>query len=205
MEKDSGDSSEAIVIRGACHHDCPDTCVWDATVVDGRVIRLRGNPDHPTTRGGLCPKVNRYVDRVYHRDRLLQPLRRVGPKGSAAFEEISWEKAIGEISGRLTDVVVASGPEAVLQYSFAGTQGAIQMGVMADRFFDELGASDIHRHLCGVTAWLGASDVSGLPFGIDPESLHHAQTIILWGTNTQLTNRHLWPTIKEAKENGATL
>jgi anaerobic selenocysteine-containing dehydrogenase len=197
--------SEPVTIRGACHHDCPDTCVWDATVVDGRVVRLRGNPDHPTTRGGLCPKVNRYVDRVYHQDRILQPLRRVGPKGSAEFEEISWEDAINEIARRLADIVDSTGPDAVLQYSFAGTQGAIQMGVMADRFFDELGASDIHRHLCGVTAWLGASDVSGIPFGIDPEALRHARTIILWGTNTRLTNRHLWPTIEEAKANGATL
>jgi len=170
MTTHSTDPSEAIVIRGACHHDCPDTCVWDATVVDGRVVRLRGNPDHPTTHGGLCPKVNRYVDRVYHEDRILQPLRRIGPKGSAEFEEISWKDAIDEIARRLTDVVDSSGPEAILQYSFAGTQGAIQMGVMADRFFDALGASDVHRHLCGVTASLGASDVSGLPFGIDPEA-----------------------------------
>lgn len=205
MDRQLSESSEGFTIRGACHHDCPDTCVWDATVVDGQVTRLRGNPDHPTTRGGLCPKVNRYVNRVYHEDRILQPLRRVGPKGSAEFVEISWEEAIGEIADRLTEIVGSSGPEAVLQYSFAGTQGAIQMGVMADRFFDELGASDIHRHLCGVTAWLGASDVSGLPFGIDPEDLRHAQTIILWGTNTQLTNRHLWSTIEEAKVNGAIL
>ena len=199
------DPSESFVVRGACHHDCPDTCVWDATVVDGKVTQLRGNPDHPTTRGQLCPKVNRYVDRVYHPDRILQPLRRVGPKGSAEFEEISWNEAIGEIGRRLTNVAETSGSEAILPYSFAGTQGAIQMGIMADRFFDALGASDIHRHLCGVTAWLGASDVSGLPFGIDPEALRHAKTIILWGTNTRLTNRHLWPTIEEARENGATL
>jgi anaerobic selenocysteine-containing dehydrogenase len=205
MTTHSTDPSEAVVIRGACHHDCPDTCVWDATVVDGRVIRLRGSPDHPTTLGGLCPKVNRYVDRVYHEERILRPLRRIGPKGSAEFEVISWDEATGEIAHRLTDVVDTSGSEAVLQYSFAGTQGAIQMGVMADRFFDTLGASDVHRHLCGVTAWLGASDVSGLPFGIDPEALRHAQTIILWGSNTRLTNRHLWPTIEEAKANGATL
>ncbi len=124
MNQEPTRPSDPVTIRGACHHDCPDTCVWDATVVDGRVTRLRGNPDHPATRGGLCPKVNRYVDRVYHQDRILQPLRRVGPKGSAEFEEISWEDAIEEIALRLTDVVGSSGPEAVLQYSFAGTQGA---------------------------------------------------------------------------------
>jgi len=102
-------------------------------------------------------------------------------------------------------VITDLGPEAILPYSFAGTQGAIQMGVMADRFFDRLGASDIRRHLCGVTASLGAADVTGTPFGIDPEDLRHSRTIILWGTNTRLTNRHLWPTIQTAKARGATV
>jgi len=192
-------SEESTVIRGACHHDCPDTCVWDATVLEGRVILLRGSSDHPTTRGELCPKVNRFVDRVYDPDRILQPLRRVGPKGAGAFEEITWDEANAETAGRLTGVITDLGPEAILPYSFAGTQGAIQMGVMADRFFDRLGASDIRRHLCGVTASLGAADVTGTPFGIDPEDLRHSRTIILWGTNTRLTNRHLWPTIQTAK------
>lgn len=198
-------SSEPVAIRGACHHDCPDTCVWDATVVDGRAVRLRGNPDHPVTQGQLCPKVNRFLDRVYHPDRLLRPLRRIGRKGSIEFEEIGWDEAIAKIAGKLNEITGSHGPESVLQYSFDGTQGVIQKGIMADRFFDEMGASDIRRHLCGVTAWLGASDVSGLPFGIDPEDLRHARTVILWGTNTLLTNRHLWPTIQAAKAIGATI
>lgn len=198
-------AADAVVVRGACHHDCPDTCAWEATVDDGRVVRLRGSADHPTTRGQLCPKVNRFVDRIYHPDRLLTPLRRVGPKGSGEFEAIGWDEAIGVVAGELQHIVAAHGAAAILQYSFDGTQGVIQKGVMADRFFDELGASDIHRHLCGVTAWLGAADVSGLPFGIDPEDLRHARTLILWGTNTLLTNRHLWPTIEAARASGATI
>lgn len=189
------------MIRGACHHDCPDTCAWEATVAGGRVTRLRGAADHPTTQGQLCPKVNRFVDRVYHPDRLLTPLRRVGPKGAGEFEPIDWPNAIAVIAERLG----AAAPESILQFSFDGTQGVIQKGVMADRFFDEIGASDIRRHLCGVTAWLGASDVSGLPFGIDPEDLGHSRMIILWGTNTLVTNRHLWPTIEAAKRAGARL
>lgn len=193
------------MVRGACHHDCPDTCVWEATVEGGRVVRLRGAADHPTTQGQLCPKVSRFVDRVYNPDRLLRPLRRLGPKGSGKFESVSWDEAIAEIAERLTGIAESFGSAAILQYSFDGTQGVVQKGVMADRFFDELGASDIHRHLCGVTAWLGASDVCGLPFGIDPEDLRHAKTLILWGTNTLLTNRHLWPTIKAAKASGATV
>lgn len=190
---------------GACHHDCPDTCAWEATVADGRVIKLRGVADHPTTRGQLCPKVNRFIDRVYHPDRLLRPLRRLGPKGSGDFEPVAWDEAIGEVATRLSDVVAAYGAESILQFSFDGTQGLIQKGIMADRFFDALRASNIRRHLCGVTAWKGAADVSGIPYGIDPEDLRHARTLIIWGTNTLLTNRHLWPTIEAARANGATV
>jgi anaerobic selenocysteine-containing dehydrogenase len=201
----AANNRELRIVQGACHHDCPDTCAWEATVEDGRVIKLRGSDDHPTTRGQLCPKVNRFVDRVYHADRLLTPLRRTGPKGTAEFEAIGWVEAMAEIAARLGEVVERSGAEAILQYSFDGTQGIIQKGIMADRFFDALGASDIRRHLCGVTAWLGASDVSGLPFGIDPEDMAGAKMVILWGTNTLLTNRHLWPTIKDAEASGATV
>ncbi|HEC11588.1 MAG TPA: molybdopterin oxidoreductase family protein [Acidimicrobiales bacterium] len=204
MAQDSSKGSSTTV-RGACHHDCPDTCVWDTTVEDGRILSLRGASDHPTTAGELCPKVNRLVDRVYDPARLLRPLRRVGPKGSADFVPISWEEAIAETSQRLTRIIEGPGPEAILPYSFAGTQGAIQMGVMASRFFATVGSSQIHRHICGVTAWLGAADVLGTPYGIDPEDLRHSRTIILWGTNTRLTNRHLWPVITEAREAGATI
>jgi anaerobic selenocysteine-containing dehydrogenase len=179
--------------------------VWDVTVADGRAVKLRGNRDHPTTGGALCPKVNRFLHRVYHRDRLLTPLRRSGPKGTGTFEPVDWETAIAEIADRLMSLIDTSGAEAILQFSFDGTQGVIQKGIMADRFFNAIGASDIRRHLCGTTAWLGASDVSGIPFGIDPEDLAHARTIVLWGTNTYLTNRHLWPVIEEARTNGATV
>lgn len=160
--------TELTVVRGSCHHDCPDTCVWDVTVTDGRATRLRGNAEHPTTRGGLCPKVNRLLDRVYHPDRILTALRRTAPKDSSAadhFEPIGWDDALGEIADRLQSVIDGPGAEAILQFSFDGTQGVIQKGIMADRFFDTLGASDIRRHLCGVTAWLGASNVSGMPYG----------------------------------------
>ncbi len=192
-------------ISGSCHHDCPDTCVWDVTVVDGRAVRLRGNRDHPTTRGQLCPKVNRFLDRVYHPDRITTPLMRTGPKGSTTFEPTTWDTALGAITDRLRPLIDAGRGAAILPYSFDGTQGVIQKGIMADRFFAAVGASDIGRDLCGVTAWLGAADVAGLPFGIDPEDLAHARTIVAWGTNTYLTNRHLWPVLDEARHNGGRL
>ncbi len=175
------------------------------TVTDGRAVKLRGNKEHPTTRGALCPKVNRFLDRVYHPDRLATPLRRAGSKGDGLFEPVTWDVALGEISSRFSSLIDTVGAASILQFSFDGTQGVIQKGIMADRFFNAIGASDIHRHLCGATAWLGASDVSGVPFGTDPEDLVEARTIILWGTNTYLTNRHLWPVIEEARKDGATI
>lgn len=194
-----------MVVRGSCHHDCPDTCVWDVTVADGQAVKLRGNPDHPTTRGQLCPKVNRFLARVYHPDRILTPQRRVGAKGEGRFEPVSWDDALDEITDRWRHLIDTVGPSSILPYSFDGTQGVIQKGILAERFFAVLGTSDVRRHLCGVTAWLGAADVTGLPLGIDPEDLAHARTIILWGTNTYLTNRHLWPVIESARAAGATV
>ncbi len=197
-------SGEPIAVIGACHHDCPDTCAWEVTVQDGRAVKLRGHGEHPFTQGQLCPKVNRFLDRVYHPDRLLHPLRRVGRKGSGEYEPVGWDVAIDEIAGRL-GYIAGRDASAILQYSFDGTQGSIQKGIMADRFFDAIGASDIRRHLCGVTSGLGAEDVSGSKLGIDPEAMSRAKLLVLWGTNTLLTNRHLWPTVEAAKAGGATV
>ena len=193
------------VVRGACHHDCPDTCVWEVTVEDGEAVALRGVDDHPTTQGQLCPKVNRFLDRVHHPDRILRPLRRTGPKGSGEFVPINWDDAIAEIGARFRTTIEAHGASAILPYSFDGTQGVIQKGILARRFFAALGTSDIRRHLCGVSAWLGAAEVLGVPKGIDPEDLRLARTIVLWGTNTLVTNRHLWPTIEAARADGAVV
>ncbi|WP_419864686.1 molybdopterin-containing oxidoreductase family protein [Candidatus Poriferisodalis sp.] len=191
------------VVRGACHHDCPDTCAWEVTVRDGVAVHLRGDPTQPFTDGQLCPKVNPFLDRVYHPDRLLRPLRRVGPKGEGRFEPIDWDAAIAEIAERIGAAVARHGGEAVLPYSLDGTQGLVQKGVLADRFFAALGATRLNRHICGVTAWHGAADVLGVPLGADPAEIAMAQTVVLWGTNTLLTNRHLWPYIESARAGGA--
>ncbi len=192
-------------IRGACHHDCPDACAWDVTVEGGVAVRLRGAPDHPYTAGELCPKVNRLLERVYDPSRLLTPLKRIGPKGSGGYEPIRWEEAISEIGVRWRDIIADHGVCAILPYSLDGTQGVVQKGILARRFFGHLGTSDVYRHLCGVTAWQGAAAVSGIPFGIDPEELRHSRLIVLWGTNTLITNRHLWASIEAARSDGADI
>src|SRR6266536_1019942 len=191
------------VVRGGCAHDCPDSCAWLATVEDGRAVDLRGNPDHPFTRGGLCAKVERYLDRVYSPDRLLHPQRRSGPKGSGRFERVSWEVALGEIAERLLVVAAEHGAEAILPYSFAGNMGLIQSRSLDRRLWAAVGASRLARTVCGGTANAGIASVLGSTLGGLPEHLRHSRTIVLWGTNTLVTNLHLWPFVREARAAGA--
>jgi anaerobic selenocysteine-containing dehydrogenase len=192
--------------RGACPHDCPDTCAWTVTVRDGRAVELKGDPDHPFTRGGLCTKVNHFLeDRTYHPDRLLHPLRRTGPKGSGAFETISWDEALDAIADRLTRIVDESGGQAVMPYSYLGTQGLLQGTAMSDPFFARMGATHLERAVCGSASNAGESITIGSGAGLLPEELVHSRFIVLWGTNTVSTNLHLWPFIREAKERGATV
>ncbi|MFM7920397.1 MAG: molybdopterin-dependent oxidoreductase, partial [Planctomycetaceae bacterium] len=129
------------IVRGACGHDCPDTCAWIAETQDGVAVRLYGDPDHPFTRGVLCAKVNHYLERVYHLDRLLYPLRRCGPKGSGQFQRISWESALQEISARWGRDISEYGAESILPFSSAGNQGLIQHSSLDQRLFSLLGVS----------------------------------------------------------------
>ena len=194
------------VTRGACPHDCPDTCAWTVTVRDGRAVELKGDPDHPFTRGGLCTKVNHFLeDRTYHPERLLHPLRRTGPKGSGEFEPVSWDEALGDIVSRLRRIVDESGSQAVMPYSYLGTQGLVQGSAMSDAFFARLGATHLVRSVCGSAGGTGIAMTIGEGPGFLPEDLVHSRHIILWGTNTISTNLHLWPFIREAKEHGATV
>ena len=138
-------SLPALTIRGACPHDCPDRCAWQVKVEDGVATSLVGDPDHPDTRGVLCAKVDHFLERAYSEHRLLHPLRRTGPKGSASFERVGWDEALEEIATRLEVVIAESGPTAILPYSFAGTQGMLQSNGMARRFFSRLGASRLDQ------------------------------------------------------------
>ena len=162
-----------------------------------------GRADHPFSQGELCPKVNRFLDRVYSPDRLLHPLRRVGPKGEGRFEPITWDDALAEIAERLHDVVARHGAEAVLPFSDAGNQSLLSVMGLDGRFFHHLGASRLLRAICGPTVGHGVRMTNGSGLGLDPLELRHSRLILLWGTNTRLTNRHLWPTIEAARADGA--
>jgi anaerobic selenocysteine-containing dehydrogenase len=196
-------TAEPTVIRGACPHDCPDTCAWDVTVRDGVAEKLVGVKEHPFTRGGLCAKVSHYLERTYSDDRLLHPLVRTGPKGSGEFARVSWDEALHRIAARLQSIVAEHGGEAVLPYSFAGTQGLVQGASMDRRFFAALGACRLDRSICGQAAAAGQLEVAGTLVGLRPEDLLHSRLIVLWGTNTIVTNLHQWPIIQAARKAGA--
>ena len=186
-------------VLGTCHHDCPDTCGWVVTVEDGRAVKMRGNPDHPYSRGELCPKVNRFLERVYHPDRVLHPMIRVGPKGAGEFRQATWDEALGLVAERLRKVIEEHGGEAVLPWGDAGTQGLLQMSYLDKFFFAGLGASRQVDSLCGATAGAGMAATYGDRHSADPMDVRFAELVILWGTNTRLTNRHLWAFVEEAR------
>ena len=193
-------------VHGVCHHDCPDTCGWVVETDDkGVAVRMRGDEDHPFSAGELCPKVNRFLDRVYHPDRILTPLRRVGAKGSGEFEPVTWEVALRDVGERLTDLVNNHGGECVLPFSDAGNQSVLSLHGISSRFFNHIGASRLLRNICGPTVGAGLSMTNGNGKSLDPMELEHSRLIVLWGTNTRLTNRHLWPTIEKARAAGARL
>lgn len=194
-----------VTVKGGCAHDCPDTCAWEVDVEGGRAVALRGAAGNPYTHGGLCAKVNGYLDRVYSPDRVLHPLRRAGPKGEGRFVRVSWDQALADIAARLGAIVDEHGGEAVLPYNYAGNMGLIQYASMDRRFFARLGASRLARTICGDTANAGVQAVLGTSTGRLPEDVEHARLIVLWGTNTLVTNLHLWPYVRRARERGARL
>ena len=196
--------AESIIVRGACPHDCPDTCAMLVTVEDGRAVKVAGDPDHPFTNGFLCTKVNRYVERTYHADRLLHPMRRVGPKGSGRFERVSWDAAISEIADRLGAIAASpDGPQAILPYSYAGTMGQVQGESMDRRFFHKLGASKLDRTICSTPGVTGMRMTVGAAIGADAEGIPQSDLVLLWGTNTLTSNPHMWPFVLQAQKNGA--
>jgi anaerobic selenocysteine-containing dehydrogenase len=194
------------VVAGSCHHDCPDTCGWHVTVDRSGptpvALQMRGNPEHPYSQGELCPKVNKFLDRVYSDERVLHPLRRVGAKGEGRFEQITWTAALTEIAARFHEIIERDGAEAIMPYSDAGNQSLLAMG-FPERFWNRLGATRVERAICGPTVGAGVKMTNGTTKCLDPLEIRHSKLIILWGTNTKLTNRHLWPTIEAARADGA--
>jgi len=208
------------VVRAACPHDCPDACGVLISVQDGRATKIQGDPEHTVTRGFLCAKVAKYLDRVYSPGRVLFPMKRVGPKGpgqpkaavptqskthSQIWQRISWDEALDEITSRFLAISGEFGSEAILPYSYGGTLGALNGGSMDRRFFHRLGASQLDRTICSAAGEAGLKSVLGVKLGTEPEQFRYSKYIIAWASNIHGNNVHLWPFIAEARRNGAKL
>jgi anaerobic selenocysteine-containing dehydrogenase len=201
---DAAATSAVTVVKGACPHDCPDTCALEVHVKDGVAIKVMGAAAHAPTAGVLCTKVARYTERTYHPDRLLHPMRRIGKKGEGRFERISWETAIAAVAERLK-ATAAEDPEQILPYSYAGTMGLVQGESMSMRFFHKLGASLLDRTICASAGTAGHEITLGSRIGVDVELAEQAKLIIFWGSNAITSSVHFWARAQEAKRRGATL
>ena len=213
------------VVHAACPHDCPDACGVLITVQDGRATKIQGDPAHPVTRGFLCAKVAKYLDRVYSPDRVMYPMRRIVPKGpvvgprnfappdratnplphAQTWKRISWDQALDEITSHFRSITAQFGSEAILPYSYGGTLGALNGASMDRRFFHRLGASQLDRTICSAAGEAGLKSVLGAKLGTEPEQFPHSRYIIAWAANIHGNNVHLWPFIEEARRNGAKL
>jgi anaerobic selenocysteine-containing dehydrogenase len=192
-------------IRGACPLDCPDTCSWIVTVRDGKAVELRGDPRHPYTRGSLCNKVSDYPGYASSPERLLYPLRRLGPKGEGDFIRISWDEALETIASRFHDVIDTHGGEAIWPYAGTGNLGVLQ-GIYGAgrRLWNVLAASRHVVSICMITGGFGTGYTLGdNRVGMDPETFRFSKLVVLWGANPLSTHHHLWRPILEARGNGA--
>jgi len=204
MAAEVNPSRDMRVVRAACPHDCPDTCAMHVTVQAGRVVRIQGDPDHPTTHGALCTKVSRYAERSYHPERVLTPLRRAGPKGSGRFEPVGWDEALDDIAARLKQIA-ARDAQAILPYSYAGTMGLVQGDGMAARFFHKLGASLLDRTICSSAGGEALTATYGAKVGMHVEFFAESRLLLIWGSNPITSSVHFWTFAQQAKRAGAKL
>lgn len=194
-------------IKSVCPLDCPDTCSMTVRVEDGVAVDLRGDKDHPFTRGFLCQKMARYLERVYSGERLMHPLRRIGRKGEGRFERIGWEEALDAIASKFAAIASSpAGPQAILPYSYGGTMGKLQGSSLDRRFFHRLGASKLDRTICATAGTAGYEYTLGRGrLGADPMATPDCRFIVNWGSNTVNTNSHLWSLMVAARRKGAAI
>jgi anaerobic selenocysteine-containing dehydrogenase len=187
-------------VRTTCNRDCPDACGIVATVADGRVVKIQGDPDHPVTQGFLCYRTSRFLERQYDPDRVTAPLIR----RNGAFREASWDQALDLIAEKMLRIKSESGGGAILHYRSGGTLGIMKF--LNDRLFDLFGPCAVKSgDICS-----GAGDTAQLTdFGEEDSNdvfdLLNAKTIVLWGKNPHVSNVHVLPVLKQARERGARI
>ncbi|MNH75888.1 Dimethyl sulfoxide reductase DmsA precursor [compost metagenome] len=193
------------IFPAVCPLDCPDTCGLLLHKEHGKIVKVTGNPEHPITGGAICNKVRNMTERVYHSERVLYPLKRVGAKGEGKFKRISWEEAVTEIASRYKQLITEHGPETILPYSFYGNMGILSVDGMDRRFFNRIGSTKLQQGICNAAGNAGFKYTMGFGGGTIPEDAAEAELFIVWGGNIVSTNMHMIPIIEKARKRGAKL
>jgi len=191
------------IVKTTCTMDCPDTCTLDVSVENGKIVEINGNKDNPVTNGFICSKVSKFTDRLYHKDRVLYPMKRIGKKGEGQFERISWDEAIEAIAAQFKSVISEFGGESILPYHYGGSNGMLGDDFVDDYFFSKIGASQIAKTLCATPTTLVNEGMFGKMPGVAFDDYPFAKFILIWGANPKASNIHLVPFLKKAKKNGA--
>src|SRR5919108_1073246 len=192
-------------VRTACPLDCPDSCTIDVTVEKGRIVEIDGGDSNPATRDFICAKVRRFADRVYGEDRLLYPAIRQGTKGQGVFTRVSWDEALDHIAERMQDIRDRWGAEAILPFSYGGSNGLLTQDTNDSTLFRRFGTSRLARTVCAAPTGAANQALYGKMPGVTYEDYVHARLIILWGVNPAASGIHLVPYVKEARKRGASL
>ncbi|MCH8874299.1 molybdopterin-dependent oxidoreductase [candidate division KSB1 bacterium] len=192
-------------LASACTLDCPDTCGLDVEITENKITRIAASDINPTTQGFICTKVSRFAERVYSPDRLLYPMKRVGEKGAGKFERISWNEAVKIVCQRFNEIKEEWGGEAILPYSYGGSNALLGQDTSDRAFFAKLGASRLARTVCAAPTSEAAQGMYGKMPGTAFEDYVHAKFILIWGANPKASNIHLVPYLKKAKAAGAKI
>ncbi|WP_313237671.1 molybdopterin-dependent oxidoreductase [Sporosarcina ureae] len=191
------------IVPSVCSLDCPDQCGLLIHKEDGKIVKIEGDPEHPVTKGSICNKVRHMAERIYDKNRMTTPLKRIGKKGDGQFVPISWEEAITTITNEWKRIIAEEGPEAILPYSFYANMGKLSSKGMDRRFFNRLGSSQLDRTICSVAGEAGYNYTMGGRYGTDPEEMTETKLFIFWGINAVSTNMHQIMIAQKAKKNGA--
>ena len=201
----AGKVAESVFKHETCPRNCHDTCSLISEVVDGKIVSITGDMDHPITAGAPCVKMNHYINWVNSPDRILYPMKRTGAKGEGKFERITWEEAYSAIAEKVNEAVEKYGPQAVLPHSYSGNLGFVNNYSAPHRFFYRLGASKLARDICSSAGKAAESFTYGADLGVDPENYAKTSLFVSWGINEAATNVHAIKFIKEMKEAGGKL
>ena len=194
------------IAASACPHDCPSTCALEVEVFDEHTIgRIRGAKDNAYTAGAICAKVARYAERVHHPDRLKQPLRRIGAKGSGEFAPISFDDALDLVAEEFIRAEQKHGSEAVWPYYYAGTMGFVMReGIHRLRHAKKY--SGFFSTICVNPAYTGFVAGTGKLAGADPREMAKSDLVVIWGTNAVNTQVNVMTHATRArKERGAKI